>query len=75
MKMKLELARNAARDNKNRIIPRHVILAVRNDDELGKLLAGVTIAHGEKSVQEAVTELAAIYDGREWETDKGIYIV
>ncbi|KAF9596333.1 hypothetical protein IFM89_008859 [Coptis chinensis] len=36
----LELARNAARDNKkNRIIPRHVLLAVRNDDELGKLLA------------------------------------
>ncbi|KAF9613634.1 hypothetical protein IFM89_009460 [Coptis chinensis] len=32
--------RNAARDNKkNRIIPRHVLLAVRNDDELGKLLA------------------------------------
>lgn len=43
----LELAGNAARDNKkNRIIPRHVLLAVRNDDELGKLLAGVTIAHG-----------------------------
>ncbi|GFP98353.1 probable histone h2a.1 [Phtheirospermum japonicum] len=31
---------------KNRIIPRHVLLAVRNDEELGKLLAGVTIAHG-----------------------------
>ncbi|XP_076888936.1 histone H2A-like [Bidens hawaiensis] len=43
----LELAGNAARDNKkNRINPRHVLLAVRNDDELGKLLAGVTIAHG-----------------------------
>ncbi|KAG9447339.1 hypothetical protein H6P81_013467 [Aristolochia fimbriata] len=43
----LELAGNAARDNKKtRIIPRHVLLAVRNDDELGKLLAGVTIAHG-----------------------------
>ncbi|XP_072955278.1 probable histone H2A.5 [Typha angustifolia] len=43
----LELAGNAARDNKkSRIIPRHVLLAVRNDDELGKLLAGVTIAHG-----------------------------
>ncbi|KAI3716634.1 hypothetical protein L1987_67646 [Smallanthus sonchifolius] len=43
----LELAGNAARDNKkNRIIPRHVLLAVRNDDELGKLLGGVTIAHG-----------------------------
>ncbi|XP_021772899.1 histone H2A.1-like [Chenopodium quinoa] len=43
----LELAGNAARDNKkSRIIPRHVLLAVRNDDELGKLLQGVTIAHG-----------------------------
>jgi len=43
----LELAGNAARDNKkNRIIPRHVLLAVRNDDELGKLLQGVTIPSG-----------------------------
>ncbi|XP_022986957.1 histone H2A [Cucurbita maxima] len=43
----LELAGNAARDNKkNRIIPRHVLLAIRNDEELGKLLAGVTIASG-----------------------------
>lgn len=43
----LELAGNAARDNKKlRIIPRHVQLAVRNDDELGKLLARVTIAGG-----------------------------
>ena len=43
----LELAGNAARDNKkSRIIPRHVQLAVRNDEELNKLLAGVTIASG-----------------------------
>ncbi|RWR90907.1 histone H2A.1-like protein [Cinnamomum micranthum f. kanehirae] len=43
----LELAGNAARDNKKiRIIPRHVLLAMRNDEELGKLLHGVTIAHG-----------------------------
>ncbi|XP_057778160.1 probable histone H2A.5 [Salvia miltiorrhiza] len=43
----LELAGNAARDNKkSRIVPRHVQLAVRNDDELGKLLHGVTIANG-----------------------------
>lgn len=43
----LELAGNAARDNKkNRINPRHLLLAVRNDEELGKLLQGVTIASG-----------------------------
>ncbi|VAI38330.1 unnamed protein product [Triticum turgidum subsp. durum] len=43
----LELAGNAAKDNKKaRIIPRHLLLAIRNDQELGKLLAGVTIAHG-----------------------------
>ena len=43
----LELAGNAARDNKkNRIIPRHLLLPVMNDEELGKLLVGVTIAHG-----------------------------
>ncbi|PIA61503.1 hypothetical protein AQUCO_00300784v1 [Aquilegia coerulea] len=43
----LELAGNAARDNKkSRINPRHVLLAVRNDEELAKLLAGVTIAYG-----------------------------
>ncbi|XP_037469698.1 histone H2A.1-like [Triticum dicoccoides] len=43
----LELAGNAAVDNKKtRIMPRHLLLAIRNDEEIGKLLAGVTIAHG-----------------------------
>ncbi|KAG0594638.1 hypothetical protein M758_UG095100 [Ceratodon purpureus] len=43
----LELAGNASRDNKkSRIIPRHIQLAIRNDEELGKLLQGVTIAYG-----------------------------
>ena len=43
----LELAGNAARDNKKqRIVPRHVQLAVRNDEELNKLLASVTVASG-----------------------------
>ncbi|KAJ9534043.1 hypothetical protein QJQ45_002052 [Haematococcus lacustris] len=43
----LELAGNAARDNKKtRIVPRHIQLAVRNDEELSKLLGQVTIASG-----------------------------
>ncbi|XP_009593109.1 histone H2AX-like [Nicotiana tomentosiformis] len=43
----LELAGNAARDNKkNRIVPRHIQLAVRNDEELSRLLGSATIANG-----------------------------
>nr|XP_020491790.1 late histone H2A.2.2-like [Labrus bergylta] len=43
----LELAGNACRDNKKqRIAPRHILLAVKNDEELNKLLAGVTMSEG-----------------------------
>ncbi len=43
----LELAGNAAKDNKkNRVIPRHILLAIRNDEELNKLMANTTIADG-----------------------------
>merc|ERR1711862_130867 len=43
----LELTGNASRDNKRqRIVPCHLQLAVCNDEELNKLLGGVTIASG-----------------------------
>ena len=43
----LELAGNAARDNKkSRITPRRLMLAIRNDDELNKLMYGIIIAQG-----------------------------
>uniref|UniRef100_A0A1I7VCZ9 Histone H2A n=2 Tax=Loa loa TaxID=7209 RepID=A0A1I7VCZ9_LOALO len=43
----LQLAGNAARDNnKSRINPRHLQLAIRNDDELSVLLSDVTISQG-----------------------------
>ena len=41
------MAGNAARDKqKTRIVPRHIQLAVSNNEELSKLLGDVTIANG-----------------------------
>ena len=43
----LELAGNAARDNhRSRIIPRHLQLAVRNDEELNMLFSDVVVTKG-----------------------------
>ncbi|KAL9700570.1 hypothetical protein quinque_004011 [Culex quinquefasciatus] len=43
----LELGGNASRDNKKtRITPRHLQLAIRIDEELNRLMLGVTISKG-----------------------------
>ena len=41
----LELAGNAAKDNKRLIVtPRFILLAVRNDEELSSFFANATVA-------------------------------
>uniref|UniRef100_A0A915BPT5 Histone H2A n=1 Tax=Parascaris univalens TaxID=6257 RepID=A0A915BPT5_PARUN len=43
----LELSGNACRDNKRkRLVPRHILLAVKNDEELDKMCSKVTIRQG-----------------------------
>lgn len=43
----LELAGNSAREHrKQRILPRHIQLAIRNDEELNKYMSNVTITGG-----------------------------
>lgn len=43
----VELAGNAAKENKRqRIIPRHIMLAIKNDAELGELIGGAVISNG-----------------------------
>ena len=43
----LELSGNAAKDNKKtRIIPRHIQLAIKNDEELNKFVGTATISAG-----------------------------
>jgi histone H2A len=43
----LELASDAARQNKKgRVVPRHILYAIRNDEELNRMLSGVTISQG-----------------------------
>ena len=62
----LELAGNAARDNrKTRIIPRHIQLAIRNDEELNSLLANVTLAQGGvlPNIQAALLPKKAVQKG------------
>lgn len=41
----LELAADAAKENKkSRVVPRHILFAIKNDEELNRMLRGVTIS-------------------------------
>ena len=43
----LEIAGNVCKDVKRvSITPRHVLIAIRSDEEINKLLSGVTVASG-----------------------------
>lgn len=43
----LDLSSNAATDNKKtRVYPRHILFAIRHDEELNKMLSGVVISQG-----------------------------
>ncbi|XP_026483731.1 histone H2A, sperm-like [Vanessa tameamea] len=43
----LELAAEVAKENnKSRVIPRHILFAIKNDEELNRMLSGVTISQG-----------------------------
>lgn len=53
----LELAGNAARDNKKgRIAPRHILLAVANDEELNQVLLYIAVCITCCSMNEATTK-------------------
>ncbi|KAL0851938.1 hypothetical protein ABMA28_000223 [Loxostege sticticalis] len=42
-----KLAANTAKDNhKSRVVPRHIVFAIRNDEELNRMLRGATISQG-----------------------------
>ncbi|TRM62210.1 histone-fold-containing protein [Schizophyllum amplum] len=65
----LELAGNAARDNKKqRIVPRHLQLAIRNDEELNRLLGDVVISQG-GVVPHIQAELLPAKSGKSKEKD------
>ena len=68
----VELAGNAAKDNKKkRIIPRHLTLAIRNDEELNSLCKNVTISEGGvlPNIQSVLLPKRSMKRPAEWVTE------
>ena len=63
----LELAGNAARDNKRvRIVPRHLLLAVKNDEELDTLTKNATfreVGSQSLSYRKTICQLLCLQGG------------
>jgi hypothetical protein len=60
----LELAANAARDNKkNKIIPRYVLLAVRSNEELGKLPLLIVLSFPTRRWQRRLPKSPSLHPG------------
>ncbi|CAJ0922232.1 unnamed protein product, partial [Mesorhabditis belari] len=60
----LELSGNVSRDaEKRRILPRHLQLSIRNDEELSRLLAKTTIPSGWSAATRLSVSLPAVFLG------------
>ena len=61
-----------ATTKRSRIVPRHITLAVKNDEELNKLLGNVTIAGGGVLPEHSCRSLAQVQGKQGWQELKGV---
>lgn len=58
----LELAGNAARDHKKRITARHIMLAIRDDEELDKFVGKATVIAGGGVKPASYSSVSSAYE-------------